>query len=308
MGRAGNRASLTASDVSRLSRAVARPALYARLVKLEHTGFALPFALVGAILASYRYPVTLAHVAWIVVAFTAARFAAMAFNRIVDREFDARNPRTAAREIPSGAISVREATMSVIAASALFVLASGMLNPLCLALSPIALAAVLGYSFAKRFTSATHLLLGLADGIAPSAGYLAVSGAWSDPWTLLPVLTLAVGLWIGGFDILYALQDVDVDRRLGLHSIPARYGPLVARWVAGLFHAGTLLCLLLVPIMLPDLGAGYLLALLVTAVLIGIEHGLVDPASPRSIQRAFFTINVWLAAVFAAMVLLDRIL
>jgi 4-hydroxybenzoate polyprenyltransferase len=232
----------------------------------------------------------------------------MAFNRIVDRDFDARNPRTAGREIPSGAMTVREAAISVIAASALFVVAAGMLNPLCLLLSPIALAAVLGYSFAKRFTSATHLLLGLADGIAPSAGYLAVSGRWSDPWTLLPVLTLAVGLWIGGFDILYSLQDVDVDRRLGLHSIPARHGTRVARWVAGVFHAGTLLCLLAVPILLPELGAGYMAALLVTAALIGIEHGLVDPESPQSIQQAFFTINAWIAAVFAILVLVDRIL
>ena len=282
--------------------------LYARFVKLEHTGFALPFALVGAILASFRHPVTVGHVAWILVAFTAARYAAMAFNRIVDREFDAQNPRTAGREIPTGAISVRAATVSVIVASAVFVLAAGMLNPLCLALSPLALAAVLGYSFAKRYTSATHLILGLADGIAPSAGYLAVSGRWSDPWALLPVLTLATGLWIGGFDILYSLQDVDVDRRLGLHSIPARHGTRAARRVAALFHAGTLLCLLVVPAMMPELGAGYLVALLVTGALIGVEHGLVDPESPESIQQAFFTINVWIAAVFATLVLVDRIL
>jgi 4-hydroxybenzoate polyprenyltransferase len=285
-----------------------RPFLYARLVKLEHTAFALPFALVGAILASHRYPVTGWQVTWIVVAFTAARFAAMAFNRVVDREFDARNPRTAGREIPSGAISVREAKLSVVVASAAFVFAAGMLNPLCLALSPVALAAVLGYSYAKRHTTATHLLLGIADGIAPAAGYLAIAGEWSDPWMLLPVLTLAVGLWIGGFDILYSLQDVDVDRRLGLYSIPARYGIQPARWTAAAFHVGTLLCLLTVPVMVPDLGVGYVVALLVTGCLIGIEHGLVDPRSAESINRAFFTINVWIAGVFAALVLADRIL
>lgn len=281
---------------------------YARFVKLEHTGFALPFALVGAILASYRYPVTPWDVAWIVVAFTAARFAAMAFNRVVDREFDARNPRTAGREIPTGAISVREGKLAVVVASAVFVLAAGMLNLLCLALSPVALAAVLGYSYAKRYTSATHIILGLADGIAPSAGYLAIAGQWSDPWMLLPILTLAVGLWIGGFDILYSLQDVETDRRLGLHSIPARYGIRWARWSAAAFHVGTITCLLAVPIMVPELGAGYMAALLVTTALIGLEHGLVDPESPESIHHAFFTINVWIAAAFAILVLVDRIL
>lgn len=291
-----------------MSAAGSRTVRYARFVKLEHTGFALPFALVGAILASYRYPVTAWDVAWIVVAFTAARFAAMAFNRVVDREFDARNPRTAGREIPTGEISVREGKLAVVVASAVFVLAAGMLNPLCLALSPVALAALLGYSYAKRYTSATHLILGLADGIAPSAGYLAIAGRWSDPWLLLPILTLAVGLWIGGFDILYSMQDVETDRRLGLHSIPARYGIRWARWSAAAFHAGTVICLLAVPIMVPELGAGYMLALIVTTALIGVEHGLVDPDSPESIHHAFFTINVWIAAVFAILVLLDRIL
>jgi 4-hydroxybenzoate polyprenyltransferase len=285
-----------------------RAARYARFVKLEHTGFALPFALVGAILASYRYPVTPWDVLWIVVAFTAARFAAMAFNRVVDREFDARNPRTAGREIPTGAISVREGKLAVGVSAAVFVLAAGLLNPVCLALSPVALAAVLGYSYAKRYTSATHLVLGLADGIAPSAGYLAIAGAWSDPWMLLPILTLAVGLWIGGFDILYSMQDVEADRRLGLHSIPALYGIRWARWCAGAFHVGTVICLLAVPIMVPELGAGYMAALLVTTALIGVEHGLVDPESPESIHHAFFTINVWIAAAFAVLVLLDRIL
>ncbi len=283
-------------DATAARRRRARPAVYARLVKLEHTAFALPFALVGAILASYRYPVTGWDVFWIVIAFTAARFAAMAFNRVVDREFDAQNPRTVGREIPAGVLSVREGKLSVVFASALFVLAAGMLNPLCLALSPIALGAVLGYSYAKRYTSGTHLILGLADGIAPSAGYLAIAGAWSDPWMLLPVLTLAVGLWVGGFDILYSLQDVEVDRRLGLHSI-----------VAAAFHAGTLLCLLAVPVMVPALGVGYVAALLVTAALVGVEHGLVDPDSPTTMHRAFFTINVWIAVAFAILVLLDRL-
>lgn len=297
----------SAGGATRPGRWRSRAAAYVRLVKLEHTAFALPFALVGAILASYRYPVTAWAVWWIVVAFTAARFAAMAFNRIVDREYDRRNPRTAGREIPTGAIAVREARLAVVGASLVFILAAGMLNPLCLALSPVALAAVLSYSYAKRVTWGTHLILGLADGIAPSAGYLAISGAWSEPWTLLPVLTLAVGLWIGGFDILYALQDADIDRRLGLHSIPARYGPRRARASAAAFHAGALLCLLAVPVMVPELGAGYVVALLVTAGLIGVEHGLVEPDSPAMMRRAFFTINAWIAGAFAVLVLLDRL-
>lgn len=285
-----------------------RPATYARFVKLEHTGFALPFALVGAVLASWRYPVTVWQVVWIVVAFTAARFAAMAFNRIVDREYDARNPRTADRELPSGRLGLTEARFSVVAAGALFVLAAGMLNPLCLALSPIALAAVLGYSFFKRFTAWTHVALGVADGIAPAAGYLAISGEWSHPWFLLPVLVLAVGTWIGGFDILYSLQDSEIDRKLGLHSVPSRYGSRAALRISAAFHVITVLCLAAVPMMIPEFGPGYALALLVTAVLLGLEHGLVDPKSPKMIHRAFFTINVWLASIFALLVLLDRLL
>ncbi len=284
-----------------------RPVLYARFVRISHTGFALPFALAGAILASFRYPVTARAVLWILVAFTAARFAAMGFNRIVDRHFDARNPRTRDRELPSGRLSVREARIAVAVASGIFLLAAGMLNPLCFALAPLALAAILGYSYAKRFTSATHLILGLADGIAPAAGYLAIAGEWSRPWTVLPVLWLAVGLWIGGFDILYSLQDIAVDRELGLRSIPARFGVRTARGVAVVFHAGAILCLALLPALMPELGPGYLLAVLVTLGLMGLEHGLVDTSSPETIHRAFFTVNVWIAVCFAGLLLVDRL-
>lgn len=283
-------------------------ALYARLVALPHTAFALPFALVGAILASWRYPVTVADVVWIVVAFTAARFAALGFNRVVDREFDARNPRTAEREIPAGRLPVGEAKLAVAAASALFVFAAGMLNPLCLALSPVALGAVLFYSYAKRFTAWTHLLLGLADGIAPAAGWLAIAGEWSDPWTLLPLLALAVATWVGGFDILYAIQDLEVDRRAGLHSIPVRLGVRGARAVSGGLHVTTLVLLATVPALVPEVGAGYTAALAVAAGLLGLEHGLFDPASPASVQRAFFTVNAWLSGAFTALVLADRLL
>ncbi len=284
-----------------------RPRRYASFVKLPHTGFALPFALVGAIFASYRFPVSVLDVVWIILAFTAVRFAAMSFNRLVDRAYDARNPRTADREIPSGRMRVREARILVLASSAIFVLAAAMLNPLCLALSPVALGAVLGYSYAKRFTTATHLILGLADGIAPAAGYLAVSGRWSEPWIFLPVLVVAVGFWIGGFDILYSIQDAEVDRRLGLRSIPAQYGELAALRISRSFHVVTVVALLSVPLMLPELDGWYLLAVASVAALLGLEHGLIDPASRRSIHRSFLTVNVWLATVFAAFVLVGRL-
>ncbi len=285
-----------------------RLALYARFVKLPHTAFALPFALVGAVLASYRYPVHLLQLWWVVVAFTAARFAAMAFNRIVDRRYDAKNPRTRDRELPTGRIRLLPARLSVVLASATFVFAAGMLNPLCLALSPLALAIVLGYSYAKRFTAWTHVLLGLADGIAPAAGYLAITGEWSDPWPLLPLLALAVLLWVGGFDVLYSMQDVEFDRRVGLHSIPARFGARAARRWAAAFHIGCVISLGLVGALVPGVGALYGLAVLVTAALLGLEHGLFDPRSPERIRAAFFQVNVWLSTTFTALVVGDRLL
>lgn len=285
-----------------------RVAAYARFVKIEHTAFALPFAVIGVILASFRYPVVPLDLVWIGVAFTAARFAAMGFNRIVDREYDARNPRTAGREIPSGRLTVGEAKAAVAVASALFVGAAGMLNPLSLALSPVALIAIFGYSYAKRFTAWTHVLLGVADGIAPAAGYIAIAGEWSDPWTLLPLLVVIVGSWIGGFDILYSLQDIEADRRLGLHSVPARFGPDRARLVSAASHLMTVAGLVALPVLVPELGAWYVAGLFATVALLGLEHGLVDPTSSGSIRRAFFTINVWLASVLSGLVLLDRLL
>ncbi len=285
-----------------------RLAQYSRFVALPHTAFALPFALVGAVFASYTYPVRWSQLLWIVVAFTAARFAAMAFNRLIDRGFDAENPRTRDRELPSGRMRVGEARLLVLVACATFVLAAAMLNPLCLALSPVALLAVLGYSYFKRFTAWTHLALGLADGIAPVAGYVAISGVWSDPWTLLPVLALAVMFWVGGFDILYSMQDIEVDRKLGLYSIPSRFGLRAARRVSIGFHVVTLLCLGLAGALVPGVGPLYGVALLATAVLLGLEHGLVDARSPQRLNQAFFTVNVWLSTTFTILVLADRLI
>ena len=279
---------------------------YANLVKLPHTVFALPFALVGTVLASRVAPLTAADVAWVVVAFTCARFAAMGFNRIVDRDIDARNPRTAAREIPAGTVGVREAAIAVIAAALLFVLAAWRLNPLCLALSPLALGWILFYSFTKRFTRWSHLVLGAGLSIAPVGGYLAITGAWSDPWWLLPALAVAVATWVGGFDILYALQDAPFDRAQGLHSIPASLGERGAFAVARALHVLTVVALAAAGL---GAGAGWLYGagVGVAAGLLLYEHALVRPGDLRRLDAAFFTMNGVISIVFLGFVLLERL-
>src|SRR5947199_4128874 len=201
-----------------------RVLVYANFVKLPHTLFALPFALVGVVLASYHAQVNWTVLGWIVLAFTAARFAAMGFNRIVDREIDGRNPRTKQREIPSGALRVAEAVGAVTIASLVFIYAAWRLNTLCAVLSPVALAWVFFYSYTKRFTRWCHLVLGVGMSIAPVGGYLAVTGAWSEPSWMLIALALAVATWGGGFDVLYALQDVDFDKSERLFSLPVAFG------------------------------------------------------------------------------------
>jgi 4-hydroxybenzoate polyprenyltransferase len=283
-----------------------RAVRYANFVKLPHTVFALPFALVGVTLASYHAPVSTRVIAWVVLAFTAVRFAAMGFNRIVDRAYDARNPRTAMREIPSGAMSVKEAKALVIAAVLLFELAAWKLNFLCYVLSPFALAWVLGYSFTKRFTRWSHLVLGFGLGIAPVGGYLAITGAWSDPWWMLVALAAAVTCWTGGFDILYALQDIDFDRASGLHSLPAKLGTRRSLVIARVLHAMTVLLLALVGI-----GAGegglYFAGVAVAATLLAFEHTLVHEDDVSNVGRAFFTVNMALSSAFFAFVLVARV-
>lgn len=280
---------------------------YANFVKLPHTLFALPFALVGVVLASRQAPVTIGSVLWVALAFGSARFAAMAFNRIADRDLDALNPRTAAREIPSGAISLRSASVAVVIASALFFIAAWQLNPLCLALSPLALAWVLGYSYTKRFTRFAHLVLGLGLGIAPVGGYLAITGAWSDPWWILPALAVAVMSWVAGFDIFYALQDVGFDREQGLHSIPAAVGERRAITVARVLHAITVLALAAVGI---GVGGGwwYAAGVAVVAGLLIYEHSLVRPHDLSRLDAAFFTMNGVISIVFFTFVLAERLL
>ena len=279
---------------------------YANFVKLPHTLFALPFALVGVTLASYIAPVTAAVVFWVVVAFSAARFAAMGFNRIVDREIDAINPRTKMREIPSGALSTRAASIAVGAASAIFVVAAWELNPLCLYLAPVALGWVFFYSYTKRFTRWSHLVLGLGLSIAPVGGYLATTGQWSDPWWMLPTLAIAVATWVGGFDILYAMQDEGFDRENKLFSIPSTIGQHKALTISRVFHTVTVLSL-----GVAGFGAGagliYLAGVVVCAALLLYEHSLVRPGDLSKLDAAFFTMNGVISIVFFGFVLAERL-
>ena len=279
---------------------------YANLVKLPHTLFALPFALVGVVLASYVKEVTATVVLWVAVAFTSARFAAMAYNRIVDRRLDALNPRTAAREIPTGVIGVHEAGLAVAISSAVFLFSAWRLNPLCFALSPVALAWVLGYSYTKRFTRWAHLVLGLGLGIAPVGGYLAVTGAWSTPWWMLPMLAAAVMTWVGGFDVFYALQDVAFDRERGLHSIPAALGERKALLVARSLHVGTVVALAAVGAAV-DAGWLYWVGVAVVAALLLFEHSLVRADDLSKLDAAFFTTNGIISIAFFGFVLAERL-
>ena len=280
---------------------------HANLVKLPHTVFALPFALVGVVLASYEAVITVAGVAWVIVAFTAARFAAMGFNRIVDRRIDALNPRTRSREIPAGAMSVREATVAVTIASAVFVGAASQLNLLCLLLAPAALAWVFFYSYTKRFTRWSHLVLGVGLSIAPVGGYLAITGEWSDPWWMLIALAVAVATWVGGFDILYALQDVSFDRENSLHSVPAAFGERRALAIARDLHGLTVVALGLAGI---GAGAGiiYFIGVAVAALLLLYEHSLVKPDDFSRLDAAFFTMNGVISIVFLGFVVTERML
>ncbi len=290
----------------------------ANFVKLPHTVFGLPFALVGVCFATAVAPVTWSMLGWVLVAFTAARFAGMGFNRIVDRDVDALNPRTAMREIPRGALTVAQATTAVVVMSVLFVVAAWQLNPLCLALSPIALLWVLGYSYTKRFTRWSHLWLGLGLGISPVGGYLAVTGAWSDPVWMLCALSLAVMTWTGGFDILYALQDAEFDKRNDLHSLPSSIGVRKAITVARALHVVTVVCLAAViasdPLQLTAQSDARLAQALlwfgvtVAAALLVWEHRLVKADDLSRLDAAFFTMNGIISMLFFACVLAATLL
>jgi 4-hydroxybenzoate polyprenyltransferase len=256
---------------------------YLSLVRFSHSVFALPFALTGALLAARTHAVGWRTVAWIVVAMVGARSAAMGFNRLVDAAWDARNPRTAAREIPAGRVSRAQAIVFIVAASALFVLAAGRLGTLCLVLSPVALAIVFWYSLAKRYTNWTQAYLGLAMAVAPVGGWLAAGGRGGlEPW----LLALAIALWVGGFDILYACQDLEFDKTNGLHSIPVRYGVQRSLWMSRLAHAAAVVCLAAVALVAP-LGPVYLAGVALVGGLLVYEQSLVSAADLSQVKRAF---------------------
>jgi 4-hydroxybenzoate polyprenyltransferase len=280
---------------------------YSNFVKLPHTLFALPFALVGATLASYRYPVRWVELVWVVVAFASARFAAMGFNRIADRAIDARNPRTRMREIPTGKLSVRQAAVAVTVASALFLLSAGMLNRLCLLLAPVALAWVLLYSYAKRFTRWAHLVLGFGMAIAPVGAYLAIAGEWSRPAGALLALAGGVLGWGAGFDVLYALQDEEFDRREGLHSIPAALGAGGAILVSRTLHLASVLLFALAGVLF-GVGALYFVGVGAVALMLAYEQSLVRPGDLSRMNTAFYHVNSMVSVVFFAVVLAQRLL
>jgi 4-hydroxybenzoate polyprenyltransferase len=261
----------------------ARLRIYASFVRFSHSVFALPFALAGALLAAQRTAVTMRTVLWILVAMVSARSAAMGFNRLVDARIDALNPRTADRELPRGRMTRREAIAFVAGASALFVYAASRLNRVCLALSPLALAIVFWYSLAKRYTNWTQLFLGLAMAVAPIGGWLAVGGgAGWEPW----LLALAIGMWVGGFDVLYACQDLEFDRAQGLHSIPVRFGVPAALAISRLMHTLTIVCLVALAWILP-LGTAYVAGVAAIAALLAYEQSLVRADDLSQVKRAF---------------------
>lgn len=274
---------------------------YLAFIKFEHTVFALPFALIALLVASDGRPAPRT-LAWVLAAMVGARSAAMAFNRLTDRNLDAANPRTADRHLPQGTISVAGAAAFTALAAAVLVIAAWQLNPLCLKLSPVALLVTLGYSYTKRFTPLSHLVLGLGLGIAPVGAWLAVTGSFA-PFPLW--LSAAVMFWVAGFDAIYACQDVDHDRRVGLHSLAARLGTVRALALSRVFHVLAIACMAAAFRRAEPLGITSLLGVLIMTGLLVWEQALVRGGDLRRLNRAFFEINSWVGMVLLAVVAVD---
>jgi 4-hydroxybenzoate polyprenyltransferase len=281
---------------------IERALRFGQMVKFSHSIFALPFALASAVLAAAGGGLAPRTLVLIVVAMVGARSAAMGFNRLADQRFDAANPRTAGRELPTGRLSRAEVWAFVFVSAAALGLASWQLGPLCLALSPVALLVIFGYSYTKRFTVFSHIVLGLALAIAPMGAWIAVRGRFELPPV---VLGLAVLAWVAGFDVIYACQDVDFDRGAGLHSIPARLGVARALHVSrGLHVAAVVLIAALYPTQ--PLHPVYLLGVVLVAALLAYEHSLVREGDLSRIDAAFFTVNGWIGVLYLATVILSR--
>jgi 4-hydroxybenzoate polyprenyltransferase len=263
------------------------------MIKFEHTLFALPFAFLGAVLAAGGLP-EWRQILWITVAMAGARSAAMTFNRIVDRDIDAQNPRTANRELPSGKLSLSFAWMFLFVSVGVFLVAAYSLNWLAFALSPVALLSVLGYSYAKRFTAFAHLLLGWALAISPTAAWIAVRGEIDSEVPLL--LSLLVLMWTAGFDVLYACQDYEFDKKAGLRSIPARFGIKRSLWIARLFHLQAFLVLLLL-YAVTGLGMLAFAGVIAVGLLMIYQHTLVRPNDLSRMNAAFFTTNAFVSVI-----------
>lgn len=282
---------------------------FGRMVKISHTIFGLPFTVVALLLASQRRvldggsPVSGVEVAWILLAFTAARTAAMGFNRIVDRDIDGENPRTADRELPAGKISLTTAWAMTLLAALAFVGAAAMLGPWPLRLSGPCLLLVFGYSLVKRFSAAAHLVVGLALSLGPGGAWIAITGTFED--AAIPVaLMIAVGSWVAGFDVLYSLLDERFDRSRGLHSIPAKFGTKGAVIISALLHLLTVAALAAVHIV-AHLGPAHLAGAAIVTVLLVYEHWLVGPGKLERLDRAFFSVNGWISLAYLGCIIID---
>jgi 4-hydroxybenzoate polyprenyltransferase len=273
------------------------------MIKFEHTVFALPFAIMSAFIAEEGLP-PLTKLGWILVAMVGARSCAMAFNRLADAEIDSQNPRTATRAIPAGLITKGAVWIFTLVSAGLLVCAAWRLNPLAFKLSPIALAVIMGYSFTKRFTALSHLWLGLALSISPVGAWIAIKGQFD--WTPI-ILCCVVLLWTAGFDIIYACQDVNFDRKHGLHSIPARIGIRWALWVSSALHVVAVFLLFCIP-RFAEMGHFYFVGVWIVVFIFIYEHAIVKPDDLSRVNLAFFTLNGMISLVLMALSIADILL